>query len=751
MIPRASILGLAVFLLAVGDAVAAPNDDALCFPGAPVNRAEGVRSPPRSDIQRVLAARRETERLAADVHLRGGTWPPVQASAEHALQEATALFGAAACLVPFLEQAGAAAAGAGDLELAEKYYRQALALLPERPDVAFYRATVADNLARLLTRKGAAAAASADMQSQAHALLQQAQAAEPQRDLYAVLESWIGPTLLDEVYLGAATGALLLNRMGLVVGIYDQPFRYQLYALHAQDVLRVHDDAPERLKVVVKSSELDALGELAKAQDDRELLTQIAEAERALVASMRAGASRLEIDREHLRHVYMLRGLGRLAEIRQTINEVAPESLAADTRLAAEVYLTRAELMMMEGNGEGAAAELKRAEGAASGPPPAQGREPFALQHAIEALLAHNPELARQHLVAQNGVQEPRANRLLADIAIRQGKAGDAVQAIERAIAATEAQTSNSADEGPLSYGAAVISRELSLSVDQAVTLTLAAPQDRALAEFAAQAVLRTRGHLLARSAAELRRLNLLPMGAETMLVSLRSARARLAGELREIETNPDVAPNWPVLDAILQKEQELQGEFAKQSIGKPPPRPDVNLAAMLDGLGGRAALVIYAVYRPFNPTADALGLDTGAEPRMAAALLQKDRPPRWADLGPAGAFDDAARRLRALIAYNRVPASQADAASKGVPLETFKEVDEKTSLLLGPWRTELAGLKRVTFAPDGSASLLPFPALLSFGAAADAPAVSSHHDRCRPSQRTRDSRGQQAGDLQQP
>jgi hypothetical protein len=119
--------------------------------------------------------------------------------------------------------------------------------------------------------------------------------------------------------------------------------------------------------------------------------------------------------------------------------------------------------------------------------------------------------------------------RLLADITTRQGRNTDGIQTMRHAMTVTEDAT-RQLGEGPLSFGADQNTRDLTQSVDQAVTLALAAQHNASLSAFAAEAVLRARGRQLALSAARLRELHLLPLGAEPTMRELRLVRTRLSG-----------------------------------------------------------------------------------------------------------------------------------------------------------------------------------------------------------------------------
>src|SRR4029079_3404716 len=67
------------------------------------------------------------------------------------------------------------------------------------------------------------------------------------------------------------------------------------------------------------------------------------------------------------------------------------------------------------------------------------------------------------------------------------------------------------------------------------------------------------------------------------------------------------------------------------------------------------AALIEFAVYRPFDPKAESNATAYGV-PHYVAYVTQSHEPPHGFDLGPAAAIDDAVEQLRRAL---RDPARQ--------------------------------------------------------------------------------------------
>jgi CHAT domain-containing protein/outer membrane protein assembly factor BamB len=694
-----------------------------CFAGSPVTRSEAAPATAKRAIDAALKAKLATEKLALKVHFKGGEWPPVLAAAQAALQAAKVAFGASSeCVVPFLEETGAAAAGAPDPKTAEAHYREALALLPGHPDMTFYRATLAMALANVLSRTDRADEAS-QVKAEATRLREEAQAADAFTDIYERMQSWVGATLLDPVFLGPTTGAQLLNDIATRTGVYGEAFAFQLNEIHAQRTLRGLPNLPDDLNDVLDHNRLQAIFTYADEQGDRVLLARLTKSQHELVDRLSHRAQRLEVDRERLALLDMLAAQGRVDEMRPVLSAIAPQSLAADEDLALTVHAQRADLMVLDRNAGGAAREMKLAQAARKPLPMQDTSDFFVLPHAVEELSGHRLEQAAQRLApftkkdSYGPQHQSQVLRMLAEIYHKQGHSADAVSAMRQAIGITE-DAPEGRGEGPLAFGASQKTRELARSVDQAVSMALTAPGDTQLGLFAVEAVLRARGRQLLFSASRLHEIGMLPLGAERKLRELRMVRARLALELRDLGRFPHAIPNWPMLDAILQKEEDLQRDFGSQFLGPQPGSEAPDLPAIVARLGDKAAILVYASYRPYDPIWDALDLGSSAEPRMAVALLMRDRPMRWADIGTVAAVAAAVEQLRTVL----TSAAATGDGSLDVAARTATTAAPK---LLGPWFAELAHLKRIVMAPDGNLNAVPFAMLFGDGSKRDGPALS--------------------------
>jgi hypothetical protein len=686
-----------------------------------VNREDAHAHLSQPALDRATALRHRTEDLALKAAYGGAPWRDVATSADSALESAVAAYGKSSrCLVPFLEEAGAAAAGASDLATAEARYRKALALVPDSAGTAFYRAALSESVASILFRNYNADGPRA--KAEADSLERKAQAAAPNDDRYASMWSWIGTGPLDPVFLGPTAGAQALNFMAAQIGVYQQPFGFQLYELHARSVLGDPDAVPQTLDNSIEHNEITALTQFAIAQGDRRLLATLTARQTALVERLEASASPLALDWERTALVGMLHAQGKLDDARAVLAAIAPASRNADRTLALKYYdLTADEAVL---GGHSADAEAAIAEAGRYLQPGLDPNTFFATERAAAEIQLHGPKEAQRQLEALpqhtpfGSANLARVWRLRADLAWRQGRATDAADAMRNGFAVTQSDA-NGPDEGPLSYGASAHTAALATSIDQAVTLALGAPDNTTLANLAADLVLLARGAQLSASAARFRELGSFPLGVEAKLREVRAIRARLARDLRDLGSTIDARTDWPQLDAILKREADVQNSLAYPS-PRTPSQPDrAGLAAVVANLGGDTPLVLYVVYTPFDALRDAVTVGNASDPHVAATLVQRGRPARWIDLGRLADIGAAVASLRGALGSDPslATASQTAAIKAGI--------DDVAKRLLGIWRATIVAAPRVVIAPDGDINLVPFAALLAPDAGTDGPGLS--------------------------
>jgi CHAT domain-containing protein/Tfp pilus assembly protein PilF len=130
--------------------------------------------------------------------------------------------------------------------------------------------------------------------------------------------------------------------------------------------------------------------------------------------------------------------------------------------------------------------------------------------------------------------------------------------------------------------------------------------------------------------------------------------------------------------------------------------QPVVTVEAVQSAIPIPAALLEFAIFHPFDPTAERTAEAYGS-PHYAAYVVRRELPPRGIDLGPAGAIDKAIDELRQAL---RDP-TRTDVKQRA------RAVDD---LVLRPLRALYAGASRLIISPDGELNLVPFEALVDEG-----------------------------------
>lgn len=146
---------------------------------------------------------------------------------------------------------------------------------------------------------------------------------------------------------------------------------------------------------------------------------------------------------------------------------------------------------------------------------------------------------------------------------------------------------------------------------------------------------------------------------------------------------------------------ERLEAELHRRSVGFLAPSAPVTLAAVKNALPPDAALVEFAVYRPFDPRSSVeRGNQFGAH-RYVAYVVRSSGEPGWKDLGSAAEIDTLVHRFRAVLADS----ARSDAAR--VALQLHQKV-------LAPVLPFVGDARHLLISPDGSLNLIPFEALRS-------------------------------------
>lgn len=183
----------------------------------------------------------------------------------------------------------------------------------------------------------------------------------------------------------------------------------------------------------------------------------------------------------------------------------------------------------------------------------------------------------------------------------------------------------------------------------------------------------------------------------QDLLDELRAATARLAQlALRTIEVPNAGDVRAAITEAEAVKER-LEADLSARSADFRAELQPITLEAVQAAMPENAALLEFAVFRPFNPRAER-NADASGPPHYAAYVVRKHGIPVGRDLGDAKTIDEMIAALRQGL---RDPA-RSDVKDRA------RRVDER---VMRPLRAFVGDATRLLISPDGELNLVPFEA----------------------------------------
>ena len=150
---------------------------------------------------------------------------------------------------------------------------------------------------------------------------------------------------------------------------------------------------------------------------------------------------------------------------------------------------------------------------------------------------------------------------------------------------------------------------------------------------------------------------------------------------------------------ALEQKKERIESTISEHNAQFRARALPVTLEAIQASIPADAALLEYAVFRPFNPKA-ATNAEAYGAPHYAAYVIRREGTPRAFDLGAATEIDHAINTLRSALRDPR--------RRDVVPLARALE-----ARVLAPLRPATGTAARLLVSPDGDLNLIPFEALV--------------------------------------
>ncbi len=248
------------------------------------------------------------------------------------------------------------------------------------------------------------------------------------------------------------------------------------------------------------------------------------------------------------------------------------------------------------------------------------------------------------------------------------------------------------------------------------------APADSGAAALAALVLLQRKGRVLDAMADTFAaaRTRGLTEGDRTLLDRLDKTTAELARLALNTTAPPSAPPGASRAEQAderprrikeLEAEKErLEAELSAHSAEFRARRQQVTLEAVQAAIPEDAALVEFAVFRPFDPKAER-NADAYGAPHYAAYVLRRNAPPRGFDLGPAAAIDAAADALRQGLRDRTRP--DLDARARVLYDKVIAPLVTRRRRWQPHRRRSGAGAPRLLISPDGDLNLIPFEAMI--------------------------------------
>jgi CHAT domain-containing protein len=183
------------------------------------------------------------------------------------------------------------------------------------------------------------------------------------------------------------------------------------------------------------------------------------------------------------------------------------------------------------------------------------------------------------------------------------------------------------------------------------------------------------------------------------LLDQLKSTTAQLARLAFRAADPPRSGQRQSEIRSLEAQKERLESALSDHSAEFRANVQPVTLEAVQAEIPEDAALLEFAIFRPFDPRVDR-NAEAYGPPHYAAYVVRKQRAPCGFDLGAASVINQAVDELRQALRDPR----RADVK------ERARVVDQQ---VMGPLRASLGDANRLIVSPDGELNLVPFEALV--------------------------------------
>ena len=243
--------------------------------------------------------------------------------------------------------------------------------------------------------------------------------------------------------------------------------------------------------------------------------------------------------------------------------------------------------------------------------------------------------------------------------------------------------------------------RGVSERTDRTISLHLNhAPDDPDAGALAALVVLQRKGRVLDAMTDMLAaaRQRVTDPKDQVLLDQLNTTTAHLAQFALSAPEGTTAAARQAQIAQLEGQKERLEGEIGARDAEFRAQTQPVTLHAVQAAIPEDAALLEFAVFRPFDPVAQ--NDEAYGPPHYAAYVVRKDAAPRGVDLGPVRTIDGTIAALREALR---------DPTRRGLRPQARALAEQ----VMRPLQTAIGGARRLLVSPDGNLNLVPFEALI--------------------------------------
>ena len=241
----------------------------------------------------------------------------------------------------------------------------------------------------------------------------------------------------------------------------------------------------------------------------------------------------------------------------------------------------------------------------------------------------------------------------------------------------------------------------ISLANDRTISMNInLMPENQSAGELAALILLQRKGRVLDSISDSMKALRRRSNAEDLKLIDeLQKATEKLAKFALRKPPEMSAEEYQKQLAILGDQKEKLEADISRKSAEFRIQNQTVTLKAVQAEIPENAALIEFAVYRPFFPKAE-ISLESYGEPRYVAYILRKQGEVKWKDLGKVKEINEKIDLFRQAVR---------DPKRKDVE-QLARAVDEK---VISPIRTLLGDAKQLFISPDGDLNLIPFEALV--------------------------------------